>query len=353
MLRSLVGSEMCIRDRSTGPRPQTTMSPMLRRAASVLLSHHGPCTMARCATTAVHFKNSPNPHPLGMHKEWKNPTINHVWSADELEAVLAQQPRHVPQKLGDKAIHAAIRGLYRSFNFMTGYKGEDPSPSAVAFRLILLESVAGVPGFVAASHRHFKSLRSLERDHGWIHTLLEEAENERMHLLTFLQLFPASWSTRAIVYSTQYLFGAMFIGMYVLAPQLAHRFVGYFEETAVLTYSQVISKMEEDGTQLNKQWSDVKAPPIAVNYWRLPAGASLLDAIKQIAADEAVHRDVNHTFADMAYQDPNPFVEKHLENVESAYKAWRADSTEAVKILEGTEMQGMSLNQPKTSTTVG
>ena len=26
------------------------------------------------------------------------------------------------------------------------------------------------------------------RDHGWIHTLLEEAENERMHLLTFMQL---------------------------------------------------------------------------------------------------------------------------------------------------------------------
>ena len=28
----------------------------------------------------------------------------------------------------------------------------------------------------------------MDRDHGWIHTLLEEAENERMHLLTFLKL---------------------------------------------------------------------------------------------------------------------------------------------------------------------
>lgn len=25
-----------------------------------------------------------------------------------------------------------------------------------------------------------RSLRKMERDHGWIHTLLEEAENERM-----------------------------------------------------------------------------------------------------------------------------------------------------------------------------
>ena len=28
----------------------------------------------------------------------------------------------------------------------------------------------------------------MTRDHGWIHTLLEEAENERMHLLTALEL---------------------------------------------------------------------------------------------------------------------------------------------------------------------
>jgi hypothetical protein len=36
--------------------------------------------------------------------------------------------------------------------------------------------------------RHLQSLRRMERDQGWIHTLLEEAENERMHLMTFLEL---------------------------------------------------------------------------------------------------------------------------------------------------------------------
>ena len=29
---------------------------------------------------------------------------------------------------------------------------------------------------------------TMRRDYGWIHTLLSEAENERMHLLTFLEL---------------------------------------------------------------------------------------------------------------------------------------------------------------------
>ena len=39
---------------------------------------------------------------------------------------------------------------------------------------------AGVPGMVAGMLRHLHSLRRMERDHGWIHTMLEEAENERM-----------------------------------------------------------------------------------------------------------------------------------------------------------------------------
>jgi threonyl-tRNA synthetase len=41
---------------------------------------------------------------------------------------------------------------------------------------------------VAGMIRHLHSLRRMQRDHGWIHTLLEEAENERMHLLTFMRL---------------------------------------------------------------------------------------------------------------------------------------------------------------------
>jgi hypothetical protein len=36
---------------------------------------------------------------------------------------------------------------------------------------------------VAGMLRHLKSLRRMERDNGWINTLLQEAENERMHLV--------------------------------------------------------------------------------------------------------------------------------------------------------------------------
>lgn len=55
-------------------------------------------------------------------------------------------------------------------------------------RAIFLEAVAGVPGMVGGTIRHLKSLRTLRPDHGWIHNLLEEAENERTHLFIFLEL---------------------------------------------------------------------------------------------------------------------------------------------------------------------
>ena len=77
---------------------------------------------------------------------------------------------------------------------MSGYKKIFPWQSNLVSerkwlnRVLFLETVAGVPGFVAAMHRHLKSLRYMRRDYGWINTLLEEAENERMHLLTFLEI---------------------------------------------------------------------------------------------------------------------------------------------------------------------
>merc|ERR1719240_2257178 len=287
------------------------------------------CTVPREGAHSVHFRNSQSVHPLGVEKrappagEWVNPTVNHVWTSDEVESRLSTQPRHAPVTLGDKVAHGFLQFTYKAFNFVTGYKAADPSPEAVAFRLIFLESVAGVPGMVAAQHRHFRSLRSLERDYGWIHTLLEEAENERMHLLTFLQAFEPGPITRSTVFLTQFGFGSLFISLYLLSPRTAHRLVGYIEEMAVVTYVNLIEMIETPGSKLNVAWGDKAAPDIAKTYWRLPDDASFLDVVKQVAADETNHRDVNHTFASMARDDPNPYVQKHMTDISKAVEYWQ------------------------------
>ena len=57
--------------------------------------------------------------------------------------------------------------------------------------------------------------------------------------------------------------------------------------------------------------------------WRLGDDATFFDVIKQVAADETNHRDVNHTFASMSQNDVNPYVNKHLKDAREATAFWQ------------------------------
>lgn len=245
---------------------------------------------------------------------------NHLWTQSEVQDRLANLYQHRPVTAPDKIAHGVMWGLYKCFNKITGYKAENTPVKAVEWRLIVLESVAGVPGFMAAMFRHFRSLRRLQRDHGWIHTLLEEAENERMHLLVCMKMFDAGPLTRTMVLGAQVLVTPCLGAVYLVRPQSVHRFVGYLEETACLTYANIIHQVETPGTPLNAAWADLPAPEFARNYWKLPDDAKWLDTLKCMFADECNHRDVNHTFAETATDSPNPFSD-HLRT--RAATAWR------------------------------
>ena len=65
-----------------------------------------------------------------------------------------------------------IKNIRRSFDFVTRYNEKNMNERDWLNRIIFLETVAGVPGMVGGMVRHLKSLRTLEKDHGWIHHLL-------------------------------------------------------------------------------------------------------------------------------------------------------------------------------------
>ncbi|OXV07436.1 hypothetical protein Egran_04800 [Elaphomyces granulatus] len=176
-------------------------------------------------------------------------------------------------------------------------------------RFIFLETVAGVPGMVGGMLRHLRSLRRMKRDNGWIETLLEEAYNERMHLLTFLKLAEPGWFMRLMVLGAQGVFFNGFFISYLLSPRTCHRFVGYLEEEAVLTYTRAINEIEAG--KLPK-WKDMDAPDIAIQYWNMPEGhRKMRDLLLYVRADEAKHCEVNHTLGNMVQKrDPNPYAAK-------------------------------------------
>jgi threonyl-tRNA synthetase len=152
-------------------------------------------------------------------------------------------------------------------------------------RFIFLETVAALPGMVGGAIRHLHSLRLMKRDNGWIHTLLEEAENERMHLLTFIQMRqPGPLFRGAVLVAQGVVFNLFFIS-YLLSPKTCHRFVGYLEEEAVKTYTHAIADL--DAGRL-PAWNNLQAPPLAVEYWKLKPGANMRDLLLAVRADEAV-----------------------------------------------------------------
>ncbi len=159
-------------------------------------------------------------------------------------------------------------------------------------RAVVLETVAAVPGMVGGMLQHLKALRHIRDDEGWIRELLDEAENERMHLMTFVQVAQPSFLERAIIMIAQAVFFAFYFLLYLAAPRTAHRFVAYLEEEAVVSYTHYLSEI--DAGRLD----NVPAPRIAIDYWALPAKARLRDVVEAVRADEAHHRDVNHRFAD-------------------------------------------------------
>ena len=160
-------------------------------------------------------------------------------------------------------------------------------------RAVVLETVAAVPGMVAGMLIHLKSLRTMKADRGWIKILLEEAENERMHLMTFIEVAKPTSFERLIIISAQFIFILMYSIIYLFSQRTAHRIVGYFEEEAVFSYTEYLKELESGVIE------DHPAPKIAIDYWNLPLRATLKDVVKVVRDDEAGHRDVNHSFANI------------------------------------------------------
>lgn len=158
-------------------------------------------------------------------------------------------------------------------------------------RAVVLETVAAVPGMVGAMITHLHSLRRMIDDDGWIRTLMEEAENERMHLMTFIEVAKPTLFERLIILLVQWVFFVGFFLLYLVSRRTAHRIVGYFEEEAVLSYTLYLKEIDAG------RCANSPAPAIAKHYWKLPEDATLRDVVLVVRADEAHHRDVNHGFA--------------------------------------------------------
>ena len=188
------------------------------------------------------------------------------------------QPRNFSDKVA--LIFTKMLRLFADFFFKKRY----------GHRAVILETVAAVPGMVAGMLNHLKSLRKMQEGRGWIKILLDEAENERMHLMTFINIAKPSAFERFLVIFVQGVFFNLYFFMYLISPRTCHRIVGYFEEQAIISYTEYLEEID------NGNIKNTPAPKIAIDYWNLSKFAKLRDVIIAVRNDEMGHRDVNHEF---------------------------------------------------------
>lgn len=211
-------------------------------------------------------------------------STNNRSSSTETSETDTQQTHYQPRGLADRIAYRLVRFMrFFADVFFAGRYGH---------RAVILETVAAVPGMVGGAIQHLHALRKIKDDDGWIRTLLDEAENERMHLMTFIEVAKPNRFERIIIMVAQGVFFNLFFLLYLCSSKTAHRVVGYLEEEAVYSYTEYLEGIDSG------EYENIPAPQIAIDYWKLPPDARLREVVVAVRADEADHRDTNHDFAD-------------------------------------------------------
>jgi ubiquinol oxidase len=187
---------------------------------------------------------------------------------------------HAPGVFGDRVALALCKAL--RFGADLFFR------SRYLHRAVVLETVAAVPGMVGATLQHLRSLRVMRGRADMVKVLMDEAENERMHLMAFVAICQPTLFERMLVLLAQGLFFNFFFALYLVSPAVAHRMVGYFEEEAVISYTRFLQAIDTGHI------ADLDIPAFARDYWHLGADARLRELVVAVREDEAGHRDVNH-----------------------------------------------------------
>lgn len=194
--------------------------------------------------------------------------------------------KYHPKTFGDNVAKIIVHISARCADILFGRR--------YGHRAIVLETIAAVPGMVGALFHHLKSLRSIKNDNGWIKELLDEAENERIHLLVYSEIAKPTMFERILIICVQFGFFIVYFLLYLISSRTAHRVVGYFEEEAIHSY-QTYLRLVDEGEHKN-----IEATDTAKKYWNLSDNATLRDMIIYTIKDEMLHRDVNHKFSNSA-----------------------------------------------------
>ncbi|CDW73447.1 alternative oxidase [Stylonychia lemnae] len=219
-----------------------------------------------------------------------------------------------PQGINDKLALKWVGAVRWFLNLSTGKDPEKRTEDQWLTRVCLMETLGPVPSMTMSLGKHMKSVFSMRVDRAMIHTLLEESESERAHLFLFMQLKKPGFFFKLTVATKQFLFFNVFFLAYLFNQKLCYRFSGYLEEEAVFNYTLLLRQLDSGNLPKLK---NMKAPEKAIDYYNLPEDATFKDMVLCVRADEAMHREFNHYFAELSSRDDADELDIANTNVET------------------------------------
>ena len=173
-------------------------------------------------------------------------------------------------------------------------------------RFYVLETVARVPYFAYTSVLHLYETMGWWRKSDWLKVHFAESWNELHHLLISESLGGSRYFIdRFIAHSGAFVYYWIIIGVYILSPRSAYRFMQLVEEHAYHTYDTFLKEHGEELKQL-------PAPEIAIKYYR--------------------DGDL-YMFDEFQTSHPSEFRRPKIENLYDVFVAVRDDELEHVKTM--------------------
>ena len=167
------------------------------------------------------------------------------------------------------------------------------------YYLLFLETFARSSSAAASQWIHLKCLQKVKYDRDWIKILTNQAENERIHLITIIEIIQPKLFVRLLIIFGQITYQILYLFLYIIFPRTAHRFIGYSREESARDYNNYLEHLEND-VSLN-----INASQISIKHWNLDSKAKLIDVVKLISKDKMNHATINHKVADTIDEDKN------------------------------------------------
>lgn len=226
--------------------------------------------------------------------ETKNYRIDHpMWKGKDPSQI--EIKHYKPKGVADWIAYGMLNSIIRVFDVLSGFRPGKMNERGWNRHFLFMESISGVPRVTAAFIRHWKSIFYSKHDSGAYHHLIEEEENERMHLFFWTQLGHAGSLVKSAIILYQFFFVFFYGTMYALSPKVGHRFLGYLEENIIRSYTLLLDDIDAGRLPL---WKDMQPPKVMLEYYELPETSRIRDLVIEIRADEALHREVHHHLAE-------------------------------------------------------